>query len=147
MFCGRIRRATGVGCGAERVVFYLELAVGVFEPDEPGLGFVEVRGMRVDLAGDDAVADNGLEAVEFLGALLEMVLECLVLPPEVLFDGFDLALEAANHALYCLDSGEEVLAEAREHGGHSLKARQGAPVNQAVVVGPVGTTNGRETSP
>jgi hypothetical protein len=147
MLCRGVRCPLGLGGGTEGVVLHLELAVGVFEPRNPGLRLGQGVGVRVELSRGDAVPDDGLETVEFLGTLVEVVLEGLVLPPEILLDGFDLALEAADHGLDGLNGGKQVLAETGQHRGHGLEAGQRPPVDEAVVVRPVGAAQGRQTSP
>lgn len=143
----RIRGASGLGCCPQGVVFDLELAIGILETSEASLGLAKGLRVRINLSRNNTVSHDCLKAVQFLGALVEMVLEGLVFPPEVLFDRFNLTLKATNDGLDHLDCGKEILAESGKHGGYGLETGQGSPIDEAVVVGPVGAAESRQAGP
>lgn len=141
-------RSSSVSGSAECVVLNFELPIGVLELGGASLNLGDAAGVRAAKSTRcDVISDDGLEAVELLGARVEVVFEGLVFPPEILLDTLDLVLEAANHGLDGLDGGDEVLAEPGEHGGNGLEAGECPAIDEAVIVGPVGPAQGGQTGP
>lgn len=138
-------------CRAERRVLYLKLAIRILEFRHALFLLLEKCLAHLprnpDGSRSHSVADNRLDLIKFLDALVEAVLEVLVLTPELTLDRLDPVLELAHDRLDGPNSSQEVLAEPRQHGGYRLERWKGTAADEAVVVGPICAAETGEACP
>lgn len=89
---------------------------------------------------------SSFQAVEFFDARFKVILQTLILFPEIPFDRSNAAFEAKEHAFDGFDGVEEGFAERGEHVGDNFNSRE-VVVDKSVLVLPVGAAHGGDSGP